>query len=80
MEDHFRLDFSGTCGNAVRPCQFTAFVPNGTAIYNYYMTSLGNTITRDLPRYRWVSKESYKFCKLSWAITCLCQWYKYIHI
>ncbi|XP_053387380.1 myb-like protein P [Mercenaria mercenaria] len=49
--------YYGTCGSAINVCQFTVFVPNGTAVYNYYMTSLGNQITRDLPRYRWVLRR-----------------------
>ncbi|KAL4216515.1 hypothetical protein ACF0H5_024238 [Mactra antiquata] len=45
------------CGSINNVCQFTFFVPNGTAIYNYYMTSIGNRITKDVDRYAFIFRR-----------------------
>ncbi|KAH3860021.1 hypothetical protein DPMN_022913 [Dreissena polymorpha] len=47
----------GTCGTQYSPCQFTFFVPNGTATYNYGLTGFGQTIRRDSARYRYILRR-----------------------
>ncbi|XP_052261355.1 uncharacterized protein LOC127865553 isoform X1 [Dreissena polymorpha] len=46
-----------TCGTQYSPCQFTFFVPNGTATYNYGLTGFGQTIRRDSARYRYILRR-----------------------
>ncbi|GFR71153.1 fasciclin-1 [Elysia marginata] len=49
------------CGDTVHRCEFTFFVPNGTAIDNFARTSYGRTIMRQPKRWRWILRRLLTF-------------------
>ena len=55
--DYFFLE---TCGSVQNVCRMTFFIPNGTATYNYALTSFGRQIRNDPDRYRYVSWPNLK--------------------
>ncbi|XP_050398114.1 transforming growth factor-beta-induced protein ig-h3 [Patella vulgata] len=48
---------TGGCGESNRLCEFTVFIPNGTAIDNFQMTELGLRILDNRNRLRFVLKR-----------------------
>lgn len=59
QHQHSQATYSyyGTCGNITSVCQFTVFVPNGSAIYQYYLSQTGQSVIYDIPKFRWVFRR-----------------------
>ncbi|XP_059151259.1 uncharacterized protein LOC131937672 isoform X2 [Physella acuta] len=53
--------FEGVCRNGDHRCEFTFFVPNGTAIDNFAATTYGQQIMNDQKRWRWVLRRLITF-------------------
>ncbi|BFZ13611.1 hypothetical protein BsWGS_16650 [Bradybaena similaris] len=49
--------YTGLCGEGTQRCEFTYFVPNGTAIDNFALTQYGRQIMNDPRRWRWVLRR-----------------------
>ncbi|CAL1542338.1 unnamed protein product [Lymnaea stagnalis] len=49
--------FGGHCGDGPQRCEFTFFVPNGTAIDNFALTPYGRQIMNDPARWRWLLRR-----------------------
>ncbi|GFO21571.1 fasciclin-1 fasciclin i fas i fcn [Plakobranchus ocellatus] len=49
------------CGDTERTCEFTFFVPNGTAIDNFGRTTHGRAIMQNRGRWRWVLQRLLTF-------------------
>ncbi|KAK0067815.1 fasciclin-1, partial [Biomphalaria pfeifferi] len=50
-------NFAGLCGEGPLRCEFTFFVPNGTAIENFAQTSYGRQVMNDPQRWRWIMRR-----------------------
>ncbi|CAL1531443.1 unnamed protein product [Lymnaea stagnalis] len=49
--------YGGLCGDGLHRCEFTFFVPNGTAIDNFALTPYGRQIMNDARRWRWLLRR-----------------------
>ncbi|KAK3758831.1 hypothetical protein RRG08_036271 [Elysia crispata] len=53
--------YQDLCGYTVHRCEFTFFVPNGTAIDNFQRTTYGKTIMQNRKRWRWILRRLLTF-------------------
>ncbi|XP_059170403.1 uncharacterized protein LOC131951951, partial [Physella acuta] len=53
--------YGGLCGDGLHRCEFTFFVPNGTAIDNFALTAYGRQIMNDKRRWRWLLRRLITF-------------------
>ncbi|CAG5119675.1 unnamed protein product [Candidula unifasciata] len=53
--------YTGICGDGIQRCEFTYFVPNGTAIDNFARTTYGRQMMNDPRRWRWIFRRLITF-------------------
>ncbi|XP_059170400.1 uncharacterized protein LOC131951947 [Physella acuta] len=53
--------YGGLCGDGLDRCEFTFFVPNGTAIDNFALTAYGRQMMNDLHKWRWLLRRLITF-------------------
>ncbi|CAG5128779.1 unnamed protein product, partial [Candidula unifasciata] len=53
--------YTGICGDGIQRCEFTYFVPNGTAVDNFARTQYGRQIMNDPRRWKWILRRLITF-------------------